>query len=484
LQHEEIPPHLHLEELNPYITLENTPFSIPTELQSWSRGEKSRFAGVSAFSFGGTNAHVILEEAPLEVKIQNAECARPQALESNSRERTGSKFKIQSLASERPYHVLTLTAKSDRALQELAQRYADFLASHPEASLADICFTANTRRTHFDRRLCLVAESIAQLRQQLKSFIAQEKIDGVFSGKVKGRKRPKIAFFFPDDESASLGMGYRLYQTQPTFRQAFDRCADFLQPYLQKPLLAELEKNSQSKIQNLKSKIDQPALFAIEYSLAKLWYSWGIKPKAVMGCGVGEYVAATVAGVFSLEEALKLVAESTRLQQAERSSQEMVEAFAKIAETVAYSPLKIPFISTANGELTTKEIATAEYWCRHLQQTESAGGIEALADYQVVLAMGSKPISLAEKVECLSSFHPERKDWQEMLSSLGELFVRGVAIDWCAFDRDYSRNRLQLPTYPFQRQRYWFKSTENEEQLVAHQPDPIVQSSKKLLAKS
>jgi len=484
LQHEEIPPHLHLEELNPYITLENTPFSIPTELQPWSRGEKSRFAGVSAFSFGGTNAHVILEEAPLEVKIQNAECARPQALESNSRERTGSKFKIQSLASERPYHVLTLTAKSDRALQELAQRYADFLASHPEASLADICFTANTRRTHFDRRLCLVAESIAQLRQQLKSFIAQEKIDGVFSGKVKGRKRPKIAFFFPDDESASLGMGYRLYQTQPTFRQAFDRCADFLQPYLQKPLLAELEKNSQSKIQNLKSKIDQPALFAIEYSLAKLWYSWGIKPKAVMGCGVGEYVAATVAGVFSLEEALKLVAESTRLQQAERSSQEMVEAFAKIAETVAYSPLKIPFISTANGELTTKEIATAEYWCRHLQQTESAGGIEALADYQVVLAMGSKPISLAEKVECLSSFHPERKDWQEMLSSLGELFVRGVAIDWCAFDRDYSRNRLQLPTYPFQRQRYWFKSTENEEQLVAHQPDPIVQSSKKLLAKS
>jgi acyl transferase domain-containing protein len=196
-----------------------------------------------------------------------------------------------------------------------------------------------------------------------------------------------------------------------------------------------------------------------------------------MGCGVGEYVAATVAGAFSLEDALKLIAERTRLRLASQSPEEMVEAFAKIAETVAYSQLKIPFISTANGELTTQEIATAEYWCRHLQQSESAGAIEALDNYQVVLAMGSKPISLAEKVECLSSFHPKRETWQEMLSSLGELFIRGVAIDWGAFDRDYPRRRLQLPTYPFQRQRYWFKSTENEEQLVAHQPDPIVQST-------
>ncbi len=454
LQHEAIPPHLHLEELNPYISLENTPFSIPTELEKWSRGEKSRFAGVSAFGFGGTNAHIILEEAPLEVKSQK------------------SKVKNKSLAPERPYHILTLTAKSDRALREVAQRYEEFLVSHPEASLADICFTANTTRAHFDHRLCIVTQSIAQLRQQLKAVIAQKETAGVVRGTVKGRKRPKTAFFFPDDGTAFFSMGYELYQTQPTFRQAFDRCADLLQLYLEKPLLAELEKNSQSQIQNLKSKIDQPTLFAVEYALAKLWYSWGIKPKAVMGCGVGEYVAATVAGIFSLEDALRLVAESTRLKQSERFSEEMVEAFVKIAETLAYSQAKIPFISTANGEVTSQEVATAEYWCRHLQQSESAGAIEALADYQVVLAMGSQPTSLAEKVEvCLASFHPEGKDWQELLSSLGELFVRGVAIDWGAFDRDYPRRRLQLPTYPFQRQRYWFKSTDNEQQLVVHQED-------------
>ena len=450
LQHEAIPAHLHLEELNPYISLENTPFSIPTDIQQWSRGEKSRFAGVSAFGFGGTNAHIILEEAPYSVNSYQLSV-------------------ISDPKTERPLHLLTLSAKTENALLELVSNYQNYLQTHPKLKLADVCFTANTRRAHFDHRLCLVAESIAQLRQQLKSFIAQEKTDGVFSGKVKGRKRPKIAFFFPDDGSASLGMGYQLYQTQPTFRTAIDKCAEILEPYLEKPLFAN-------------SEFSEPALFAIEYALAKLWYSWGIKPKAVMGCGLGEYVAATVAGVFSLEEALKLVAERTRLKQAERcgstrqagSPEEMVEAFREIAAKVTYSQPKIPFISTANGELIPKEIATAEYWCRHLQQSEnSAVHTETLANYQLVLAMGSKPTSLAEKVEvCLSSFHPEQKDWQEMLSSLGELFVRGVAIDWCAFDRDYPRSHLQLPTYPFQRQRYWFKSTDNEQQLVAQQKDP------------
>ncbi len=447
LQHEEIPPHLHLEELNPYISLEDTPFSIPTKLQPWSRGEKSRFAGVSAFSFGGTNAHIILEEAPRSVNTHQ--------LEVNSNKET-----------ERPLHLLTLSAKTENALLELVGNYQNYLATHPQLKLADICFTANTKRTHFNHRLCIVAESIAQLREKLKPIIAQETTARVFRGKVKGRKRPKIAFFFPENESASLSMGYQLYQTQPTFRQAFDRCADFLQPYLEKPLLEELGKNSQSQI-------DQPALFALEYALAQLWYSWGIKPKAVMGCGIGEYVAATVAGVFSLEEALKLIAERTRLKQANCSLEETLSAFAPIAEQVSYSQPKIGFISTSSGELTTKSIATPEYWCLHLQQSEiSAGGIEALADYQVVLTMGSQATSLCQEVGThLFSLGQGRDDWLEMLSSLGELFVRGIAIDWCSFDRDYPRRRLQLPTYPFQRQRYWFKSTDNEQQLLPHHKD-------------
>ena len=454
LQHEEIPPHLHLEKLNPYISLENTPFAIPTEVQPWSRGEKSRFAGVSAFSFGGTNAHIILEEAPNSV--------------NNYQSSVTSEPKIEC-----PLHLLTLSAKTESALLELVSNYQIYLTTHPQSKLADVCFTANTRRTHFEHRLCIVAESIAQLRQKLKTFIVGQETSGLFSGRVKGRKRPKVVFFFPDNESSKfLGMGYRLYQTQPVFRRAFDRCGSILQPYSEKPLLEAPAKNSQFKSQNLRAN-EGHTLFAIEYALAKLWLSWGIKPKAVMGCGVGEYVAATIAGVMSLEDAVKLVVERTRLQ-LERSPEATIEAFAKIAERVTYSQPKIPIISTTNKELIA-EVAAAEYWCRHLQQSAGmADDIEALADYKIVLAMGSKPASIAQKVEvCLSSFDREQKEWQEMLSSLGALFVRGIAIDWNAFDRDYPRQRLQLPTYPFQRQRYWFKSTdrEHDEQRSRASPD-------------
>jgi acyl transferase domain-containing protein len=450
LQHEEIPPHLHLEELNPYISLENTPFSIPTNIQQWSRGEKSRFAGVSAFSFGGTNAHVVMEEAPYPIAIQN------------------KKFTKNKLpVSERPHHILMLTAKSDRALQKLAQRYEDFVAAHPETSLADICFTANTRRVHFEHRLCIVAESIAQLQQRLQAFIAREKAAGTFSGIVKGRKRPPIAFFFPDDSSAFSSMGEQLYRTQPAFRAAIDRCAEILEPHLNKPLFS--------------SELSEPTLFAVEYALATLWHTWGIKPKAVAGCGIGEYVAATVAGIFSLKEALKLVAERARLQQVghcgiacdEGSPEESLASFSRIAEQIIYFQPHIPFISTAGEKLAEGEIATAEYWCRHFQQPErSSGDLEALANFPIVLVMGLPPASLAEKLDCcLASCRPGREDSPEILSSLGALSIRGVAIDWDAFDRDYPRRRLQLPTYPFQRQRYWFKSTDRERQCVAHQPE-------------
>nr|MCU0535566.1 polyketide synthase [Hydrococcus sp. Prado102] len=151
LQHEKIPPHLHLNELNPYVSLEDTPISIPSVAQDWSHSHQSRFAGVSAFGFGGTNAHVVLEEAPFQ-KSKVVGVARPLDVSRKS--------KVMS------HHILTLSAKSDVALREMAQRYDEFLASHPDVSLEDVCFTANTGRSHFDCRLCLVTDEIAQLRQQ------------------------------------------------------------------------------------------------------------------------------------------------------------------------------------------------------------------------------------------------------------------------------------------------------------------------------
>ncbi|MDJ0734083.1 MAG: type I polyketide synthase [Nostocaceae cyanobacterium] len=429
LQHGEIPPHLHLEQLNPYISLEGTLFQIPTETQKWSRGEQSRLAGVSGFGFGGTNAHIILEEAPLEVKNT-------------------------TLTKERSHHILTLSAKSDVALRELAQSYEDFLESHPEVSLADVCFTTNTKRTHFDYRLCIITKSVAELHQQLNAFITKEETYGLFNGKVKGRKRPKIAFLFPGEGIEELTRGRELYETQPTFGTAVDKCAEILQPYLEKSLIEN-------------SGVTEPALFAIEYALAQLWQSWGIKPKVVMGYGVGEYVAAILAGVFNLEDGLKLVVERTRLMQASLSAEEMVAAFREVATQIIYSQPQIPLISSLTGELTTKEITTPEYWCKHLQQPgKLTGSAETLAGYQVFLLMTSKPTSLPDEIGvCLSSLSKGREDWQEILHSLGELYIRGVGIDWSSFHQDYPHRQVVLPTYPFQRQRYWFKTTdENEHQ--------------------
>lgn len=433
LQHEEIPPHLHLVQLNPYICLQNTAFSIPSELQKWPSGNnKSRLAAVSAFGFGGTNAHVILEEAPVLVSAP-----------------------VQKHV-ERPLHLITLSAKSDSALRELARNYEAFLASHPEIPLADVCFTANTGRSHFDYRLCIVTQSVIQLCQQLNAFIAgRHNSDEIFVGKPHSRKQPKIAFLFSGQELEDCTLGKQLYQTQPTFRQAFDRCAKILQIYLDTSLVEIL--NSEFFVGR---KLTLPILFAIEYALAKLWLSWGVQPKIMIGYGVGEYVAATLAGVFSLEDALKLVVERTRLQEATSSSGKMVEAYyAEVAQKVIYSQPQIPIISSFKKELTAKEIATPQYWCSHLQQPEKlVAGIEKLADCQVVLAIACKPTSLPPEITvCLSSLHPGQNNWRQMLHVLAELFVRGAVIDWFGFDQDYPRRYLQLPTYPFQRQRYWFK---------------------------
>jgi acyl transferase domain-containing protein len=447
LQHEEIPPHLHLTQLNPYISLKNTVFSISTTAQKWPRGDQRRLAGVNAFGFGGTNAHVILEEAPLAV-IEN-----------------------KSLTPERPYHVLTLTAKSNQALWELATRYEAFLASHLEASLPDICFTANTKRTHFDHRLCIVTESISELRQQLNAFIGHKEARGLFQGKVKSRKHPKIAFLFPGEALEYLTIGSQLYATQPTFHKAFDSCVDILQVYLDTPVTNTFNPEAVA----IDPKLAQPILFAIEYALAELWQSWGIKPKAVIGYGVGEYVAATLAGVFNLEDALRMVAERTRLMQAGLPLENMVGHFATVAQEIVYSQPLIPLISSLTGEITTKDIATYEYWCDHLQQPETlTANTEILANYQILLAMSnpsyayvSKPTSTSESVALyLSSLSQEQNHWQQMLYNLAELFVRGAVIDWLGFDQNYPRRLLQLPTYPFQRQRYWFKSQENAHQDV------------------
>ncbi|WP_019509582.1 type I polyketide synthase [Pleurocapsa sp. PCC 7319] len=531
LQNQEIPPHLHLNEPNPYIPWHKYPLVVPTEPISWSAKAGTRLAGVSSFGMSGTNVHVILEQAPQPTVVKAKD------------------------SIERPRHLLTLSAKNEAALRQMSQDYLQFLESNSEASLADICFTANTGRSHFDCCLSLVSKSNWQFKKQLTAFTSQQQVTGLISGTVNKSSNKKIAFLFTGQGSQYQGMGYQLYQTQPTFKKTINRCGEIIKPYLDISLLdilyspAEIEKRSTMIDQ---TKYAQPAIFAVEYALARLWQSWGIEPSVVIGHSLGEYVAATIAEVFTLEDALKLViarghliqqlpsggamvsvlASESRVQQAisrrtvavpitpyvpevsiaaingistvisgEEAAikavvmdletegiktkklnvshafhsplmQPMLAEFKQVAQTINYAPPKLNLISNLTGKLATTEVVTPEYWCRHiLQPVRFAQGINTLTQqkYQIFLEIGSKPILLgmahsflttqaptnSSAYTWLPSLRPGKDEWQQMLHSLAHLYVQGVAIDWSGFDRDYSRLKVELPTYPFQRQHYW-----------------------------
>ncbi|MFM2061661.1 MAG: hypothetical protein RLZZ507_1331 [Cyanobacteriota bacterium] len=515
LYHQEIPPHLHFTEPNPYIPWHKIPVVIPTSGMPWVREEKPRMAGVSSFGMSGSNVHVILEEAPKQVKSKHSQ--------------------------ERPVHLLTLSAKTQQALEDLANYYQHHLQIHSEQSLADICYTANTGRSHFQYRLAVLATSGAELQEKLGDFSTNNEAIGLFFGQLRSTSsQPKIAFLFTGQGSQYVKMGWELYQTQPIFREALEQCDRLLQPYLKISLLEVLypptEVGSQSHLLS-ETAYTQPALFALEYALVQLWKSWGIEPDVVMGHSVGEYVAATVAGVFSLEDGLNLIATRGRLMQqlppggamvsvlasesqvreeiAPYTSQVAIAAvngpesivisgagaaigaicsklesqgvkvkplqvshafhsplmdamlgeFEKVAQQVTYHQPRIPLISNVTGKLADKSIATHKYWLEHIRQpVRFAQGMETLHQqgYRVFLEIGPKPILLGMGRQCLPeiqaiwlpSLRDQKSDWEQMLSSLAELYVRGVKVDWDGFDRDYTRSQVMLPTYPFQRQLY------------------------------
>jgi acyl transferase domain-containing protein len=398
LQHQEIPPHLHLTQPNPYLGLEDTPFAIPSEPQRWSCESQKRFAGISAFGFGGTNAHIVLEEAPAPVVEQN---------------------KI-----ELSQYLFTLSAKSDAALKELVQRYDTFLDAQETISLPNLCFTTNVGRTHFSHRLCIVTRSIDQLRQQLKAWMAQGDPPGIVQGVVKGRKQPKVVFSFPNEGETHFTRDSELYVTQPIFRQAFDRCAAILEPALA-ALYPEIPTSS------LLQQVKHPAiLFAVEYALAKLWHSWGIIPKAVVGHGVGLYAAACIAEIFSLEDALNLVFARSHPAWDEES-----DGLSEVAQAVLYSRPRIPFLSS-------QTVTSPEYWSQPQNTAENSA---FPTEYDLCLKME------------LSQTNPS-----SIFHSLGELFTTGASVYWSGLYRNPPYQRLQLPNYPFQRQRYWFRNVETD----------------------
>ncbi len=511
LQHEQIPPHLHFSDPSPHIEWNELPIKVVEEIQAWPKGEKPRVAGISSFGFSGTNAHIVVQEAPPFAQVE-----RRAAL---------------------PLQILTLSSKSPGALSDLVQAYRKYLG-HTAQEWADICFTANTGRANLSCRLALVAADPREALEKMQSYLTGQDIAGLFSEQTQRASTTlKVAFLFTGQGSQYVGMGRELYETQPTFKQALDHCAQILDAYLDQPLLQVLYANGDSALSE--TAYTQPAIFALEYSLAQLWISWGIKPQILMGHSVGEYVAACLAGVFSLEDGLKLIAHRARLMQSLSSDGAMVSAltdpdtvqaaiagypdqvsiaayngpesvvfsgerqaveavardletqgikvkplevsqafhsplmdpilkeFEEIASQIQFTAPQIPVISNVSGTLAGKEITTPEYWVSHVRQpVRFAQGMLSLQQFgiDIYLEVGPKPILLGMGRQCLvedesiwlPSLRQEQPAWSQILQSLAQLYVRGMRIDWRSFYQHYPYRKIQdLPFYPFQRQRHW-----------------------------
>ncbi|MEL6439651.1 MAG: type I polyketide synthase [Cyanobacteria bacterium J06621_8] len=527
LKHRELPPSINYQQPNPQIDFNNSPFYVNTELKPWKTNGISRRAGVSSFGIGGTNAHVVLEEAP------NLEPASP----------------------TRPWQLLLLSAKNDAALTAATENLAQHLTQHPDLNLADVAYTLQVGRRDFNLRRMVVCQNTSEAIAELES---QD-----FSEPLPCKKRT-VTFMFSGQGSQYPNMGRELYQSEPLFREQIDYCCEVLKLklglYLRDIIYPQTEQLDTATQQLTETRLTQPALFVIEYALARLWMSWGIQPEAAIGHSIGEYVAACLGGVFSLEDALMLVAERGRLMQElpkgsmlavflpeaevkallpnqldlavvnapdscvvsgtseaveafkqQLTSKEIdcrplhtshafhssmmepiLEAFREQVSQVTLNPPQLPYISNVSGTWITAEAATSpDYWVMHLRSTvQFAEGVKELLEKsdRILLEVGAgrmlKSLALkqAEGQIVLSSIrHPKEQtsDLAFLLNTLGQLWQAGVAVDWSGFYQQEKRDRLALPTYPWQRERYWVEPQNSLSQLGLEDPATLVRKLEK-----
>ncbi|MEH1947795.1 MAG: aminotransferase class III-fold pyridoxal phosphate-dependent enzyme [Nostoc sp.] len=517
LHYKKIPPSLNFEAPNPKIDLANSPFYVNTKLAEWSEGETPRRAGVSSFGVGGTNAHIVLEEAP----------------------------QIQSSGASRPQQLLLLSAKTSKALEAATANLQQHLQYNAEINLADVAYTLKRGRKAFNYRRSIVCHDITDAIAALQSLDPNQ----VNTRHIEIRN-PAVVFMFPGQGSQYVDMGLNLYNREPVFQEAVDECAEILKPLLGRDLREIMYPAPSDAYSGLRLRetaatslrqtcFTQPALFVIEYALAQLWQSWGVKPQAMIGHSIGEFVAACIAGVFTLEDALMLVATRGRLMwelpagamlsvrlpakeveprlsaelaiaatngpslcvvsgpieaiatlQKQLESEEVIcrylhtshafhspmmdsiiHPFAEVVGKVKLSPPQIPFVSTVTADWITVQQATDPmYWATHLRQTvRFAEGVQTLWQQpeRLLLEVGprittttlarqqAKDIKQQIAIPSLGDNAENEAEWTALLKAVGQLWLAGVSIDWSNFYQRETRQRIPLPTYPFERQRFW-----------------------------
>ena len=509
LRHGAIPPSPHFEQPNPQLELATSPFQVVREVQPWPRRETPRRAGVSSFGIGGTNVHVVLEEAPaLPVNPIPAQTGHPV--------------------------LLPLSARTPQAVADGAGRLADHLEQDPNAALVDVARTLLTRRETFACRRAVVGRTREEVVAALRGF-------GPTDAVTAAERPPRVVFLFPGQGAQHPGMARDLYGTAPAFAAALDECAEMFAAELgfdlRDLILAGVDEEADAAQRLAQTAITQPALFCVEYALAQLWGSWGVHPSAMVGHSIGEYVAACLAGVFSLPDAVRLVAARGRLVQAmppgtmltvfrseaevERllepgltvaavnstglcvvsgpndaidalagqlddsgvaarrlrtshafhsaSMDDAVEPLHQVVATARLSGPSIPFCSNVTGRwITDEEAVDPGYWARHLRApvrfAEAAGTL--LAEPETVFVevgpgrglttfLGAHEAWTAGRVALTTLPRAGADDAGHTVRALGQLWATGVTVDLPGTDDPPGARTVRLPAYPFQRERYW-----------------------------
>jgi acyl transferase domain-containing protein len=526
LQHDLLPQNLHFQNPSPHIPWASLPVQVVDKATPWHANGRPRRAGVSSFGFTGTNAHVLIEEAP---QPPLADDAADEPVDGAPATET----------AREPLSLLPLSARSAQGLAALAQRYSTWLDTHTESSLADVCFTAGAGRSHFEHRAAVVATSSQEAKMLLDDLVANRLRPGVLRGECTDP--PTTAWFFPGQGSQYPGMARELFDTEPVFADTVRSCAQAVDPMLPRPLLDVLFSTDREAAETLRhTSFAQPAIFAVEMGLARLWQSWGIEPDVVLGHSVGQYAAACVAGVFSLEDGARLIAERGRLfgslpaggrmvavfadpEYVERAAvafprvsvgayngrntvlsgpgedleqivtacsedgtrctwletshafhsellDPVLDEFESFAKQFKYAVPTRPLVCNRTGSVLTSETPLdAAYWRRHSRQpvqfTESVRTVAALG-CSVLMEIGPQPILTAAALQiwpetsatprAIVSLRKGANAQRQMTEALATTYICGHRPDF-AVKYDAPSHRLELPTYPFQRRRYWPK---------------------------